>query len=196
MQTLGIGSIWLSGDWIRTPVPCIPFLDILADWLLLLTKIIKFNFYCPVNSVSWLIHSNHMPSLPLLPRMSCINNAQGKSKRCSRLLLKFSIKRVGSVCMLYSMLTFYSFRLSLVQSMAEFPLIGWIEWSPDVDYVKQDMLYNVWNITSALRDSLIGKRIDVENLRQEMKLKLILEEQVRSLVTIWYIDYYGWFMTS
>ncbi|XP_020265791.1 AUGMIN subunit 8-like isoform X2 [Asparagus officinalis] len=47
--------------------------------------------------------------------------------------------------------------------------------------IAEDMLCNVWNITSELRDSITLKRIYVQNLRQEMNLKLILKEQIAYL---------------
>lgn len=43
------------------------------------------------------------------------------------------------------------------------------------------MLFNVWNITSELRDSVIKKRFDMQNFRQEMMLKLVLTEQIAYL---------------
>lgn len=47
--------------------------------------------------------------------------------------------------------------------------------------IAEDMLYNVWNITSELRDSVFRKRIEVQNLSQEMKLKLVVKEQIAGL---------------
>lgn len=49
-------------------------------------------------------------------------------------------------------------------------------------FVKQNILFNVWFTTSELRDSVTTKRINLQQLKQEMKLNLILKEQVRSLV--------------
>ncbi|KAG1326536.1 putative AUGMIN subunit 8 [Cocos nucifera] len=41
----------------------------------------------------------------------------------------------------------------------------------------ENILYSVWNTTSKLRDSVIMKRIDVQQLRQELNLAMILSEQ-------------------
>ncbi|XP_008794372.2 AUGMIN subunit 8-like [Phoenix dactylifera] len=45
----------------------------------------------------------------------------------------------------------------------------------------ENILYNVWNTTSKLCDFVIMKRIDVQHLRQEMKLAIILTEQMAYL---------------
>ncbi|XP_008790152.2 AUGMIN subunit 8 [Phoenix dactylifera] len=45
----------------------------------------------------------------------------------------------------------------------------------------ENILYSVWNTASKLRDSVIMKRIDVQQLRQELKLAMILREQMAYL---------------
>ncbi|KAG1364393.1 hypothetical protein COCNU_11G012200 [Cocos nucifera] len=45
----------------------------------------------------------------------------------------------------------------------------------------KNILYNVWNATSKLCDFVIMKRIDVQHWRQEMKLAMILKEQMAYL---------------
>ncbi|XP_058067713.1 AUGMIN subunit 8 [Magnolia sinica] len=45
----------------------------------------------------------------------------------------------------------------------------------------ENILYNVWNTTSELRDSVSMKRIDLQQMRQEMKLNTILNGQVTYL---------------
>ncbi|KAJ6794280.1 AUGMIN subunit 8-like [Iris pallida] len=47
--------------------------------------------------------------------------------------------------------------------------------------IAEDMIYNVWNITSELRDSVAMKRINVQNLRREVQLNTILQEQIAYL---------------
>ncbi|ONK78851.1 uncharacterized protein A4U43_C01F220 [Asparagus officinalis] len=47
--------------------------------------------------------------------------------------------------------------------------------------VAEEMLCNVWNITSELRDSVTVKTMDVQNLRREMKWKSIIKEQMAYL---------------
>ncbi|XP_077238161.1 AUGMIN subunit 8-like isoform X2 [Tasmannia lanceolata] len=42
----------------------------------------------------------------------------------------------------------------------------------------ENIFYNVWRTTSELRDSVTIKRINLQQLRQELKLNLILKEQV------------------
>ncbi|XP_068650815.1 AUGMIN subunit 8-like [Aristolochia californica] len=45
----------------------------------------------------------------------------------------------------------------------------------------EDLLYNVWNATSELRDSVTMKRITLQQLRQDMKLDSLLIEQITYL---------------
>ncbi|XP_072978615.1 AUGMIN subunit 8-like [Typha angustifolia] len=45
----------------------------------------------------------------------------------------------------------------------------------------ESKLYSVWDATSMVRDSVIMKRIGVQQLRQEMKLNMILKEQIAYL---------------
>ncbi|XP_068635076.1 AUGMIN subunit 8-like isoform X2 [Aristolochia californica] len=45
----------------------------------------------------------------------------------------------------------------------------------------EDLLYNVWNATSELRDSVTMKRITLQQLRQDMKLDSLLREQMTYL---------------
>ncbi|KAJ8634773.1 hypothetical protein MRB53_009040 [Persea americana] len=45
----------------------------------------------------------------------------------------------------------------------------------------ENILFNVWFTTSGLRDSVTMKRINLRRLRQEMKLNLILKEQIKYL---------------
>ncbi|KAL5699025.1 hypothetical protein ACHQM5_029984 [Ranunculus cassubicifolius] len=47
--------------------------------------------------------------------------------------------------------------------------------------IAEDTLYSVWNTTSELMDSVTMKRINIQQLRQEMKLNLILTEQMAYL---------------
>jgi len=42
----------------------------------------------------------------------------------------------------------------------------------------QESLYNVWQANLELWDSVITKRIDVQRLKLELKLNLVLKEQV------------------
>lgn len=44
---------------------------------------------------------------------------------------------------------------------------------------KQNVLHSVWNRISKLHDPVILKRIDVQRLQVEMKLRIILKEQVQ-----------------
>lgn len=43
---------------------------------------------------------------------------------------------------------------------------------------KQGTLYGVWNNLSGLRDSIINKRMHLQQLIQEEKLQLVLNDQV------------------
>ncbi|XP_077216959.1 AUGMIN subunit 8-like isoform X2 [Tasmannia lanceolata] len=45
----------------------------------------------------------------------------------------------------------------------------------------ENILCNVWNTTSELRDSVTKKRINLQQLRREMKLNVILNEQMKYL---------------
>lgn len=47
----------------------------------------------------------------------------------------------------------------------------------------QKTLYNVWRITSELWDSVSKKRMVIQEMRLTLKLYLVLNEQVMSLVT-------------
>lgn len=47
----------------------------------------------------------------------------------------------------------------------------------------QKTLYNVWRTTSELWDSVSKKRMVIQELRLTLKLYLVLNEQVMSLVT-------------
>lgn len=46
----------------------------------------------------------------------------------------------------------------------------------------QNILYSAWHMTSELRDSITMKRINLQQLNQEMKLKSILRGQVKPIL--------------
>lgn len=46
---------------------------------------------------------------------------------------------------------------------------------------KQNILFNVWDVTSELSDSVVAKRIRMEQLVQKMKVRFILKAQVCSV---------------
>lgn len=48
-------------------------------------------------------------------------------------------------------------------------------------HLKQTMLYSVWDANSRMCDSMIMKRSYVQRLRQEVKLGIVLKEQVSSV---------------
>jgi hypothetical protein len=48
-------------------------------------------------------------------------------------------------------------------------------------YLKQTMLYSVWDANSRMCDSMVIKRNYVQQLRQEVKLGIVLKEQVSSV---------------
>ncbi|KAL6967167.1 hypothetical protein U1Q18_032969 [Sarracenia purpurea var. burkii] len=50
--------------------------------------------------------------------------------------------------------------------------------------LESKILYNVWRTTSELWDAVTEKRIDLQELRLELKLYSVLNEQVRSFLTI------------
>ena len=56
------------------------------------------------------------------------------------------------------------------------------------------MLYSVWDANSRMCDSMVMKRSYVQRLRQEVKLGIVLKEQVRSFFLFAFI--YVWFMLS
>lgn len=43
------------------------------------------------------------------------------------------------------------------------------------------MLYSVWDANSRMCESMVMKRSNVQRLRQEVKLGIVLKEQVRSV---------------
>lgn len=48
-------------------------------------------------------------------------------------------------------------------------------------HLKQTMLYSVWDANSRMCDSMVMKRSYVQRLRQEVKLGIVLKEQVSSV---------------
>lgn len=46
-------------------------------------------------------------------------------------------------------------------------------------HLEQTMLYSVWDANSRMCDSMVMKRSHVQRLRQEVKLGIVLKEQVR-----------------
>lgn len=57
---------------------------------------------------------------------------------------------------------------------ANFCLSNWV----------QRTLYNVWNATLSLWDSVIRKRINLQQLKLELKLNSVLNDQVRPLFSL------------
>jgi hypothetical protein len=48
------------------------------------------------------------------------------------------------------------------------------------------MLYSVWDANSRMCDSMVMERSYVQRLKQEVKLGIILKEQVRTVENFWF----------
>lgn len=52
----------------------------------------------------------------------------------------------------------------------------------NLDFMVQETLYNVWDTTLSLWDSVINKRINLQQLKLQIQLNLVLNKQVMTII--------------
>lgn len=52
----------------------------------------------------------------------------------------------------------------------------------NLDFMVQETLYNVWDTTLSLWDSVINKRINLQQLKLQIQLNLVLNKQVMTFI--------------